>query len=180
MTSTSPAQAQLDILEDLTRDFARKRETLQDRLRDLEHELTYVKRRRLRGIRSALALTQDAQAALESQIANNPDLFVRPRTITIDGVKVGLAKGKGKVEWDDVDRVVALIDRHFGDQADTLVKVTRTPVRAALSNLTIAELKKIGCRVEETGDQIVIKPQDSELDKLVNRLLSDTQDLEAI
>lgn len=172
--------APFDTLEDLTRTFATARSALNDKLSLLEDELTHVKRRRLRGIRTALARTQDAQAALAAHIEEHPDLFQKPRTVTIDGIKVGLTKGKGKVQWDDIDRVVQLIDRHFPEQADALVKTARTPIRSALGNLTIAELKKIGCRVEETGDQIVIKPQDSELDKLVNRLLADTQDMEAL
>ena len=43
----------------------------------------------------------------------------------------------------------------------------------------MAELKRIGVTVEETGDQIVIKPTDSEVDKLVNALLADAERIES-
>jgi hypothetical protein len=92
--------------------------------------------------------------------------------ITPDGIRVGFAKQKGKVEWDDEDQVVKLIDKHFPEQAETLTKVKRTPVKGALVNLTAAELKKIGCRITESGDVVVIKPQDSEVEKLVDKMLA--------
>jgi len=169
---------ELDRIEDLTRAFSKQRAILAERVEDLEAELLAIKRRKLRGIRSALAKTKDAQSELENVIAANPEAFVKPRTVTIDGVRVGLAKGKGRVTWADEQRVVELIDRHFPDRAETLVKTTRKPIRSALGTLTTAELRKIGCTVTETGDQIVIKPQDSELDKLIGRLLDETKNLE--
>jgi hypothetical protein len=168
----------LDHIEDLTRAYSRERAALADRIGDLETELTAIRRRRLRGIRSALARTQDAQAELQAAVAGAPELFVKPRTVTIDGIRVGIMKGKGKIAWDDDDQVCRLIDRHFAASADTLTRTTRKPVAAALKELNVAELKRIGCRVEETGDQVVVKPQDSELDKLVGRLLDDTASIE--
>ncbi len=138
----------LDHIEDLTRAYSRERAALADRIGDLETELTAIRRRRLRGIRSALARTQDAQAELQAAVAGAPELFVKPRTVTIDGIRVGIMKGKGKIAWDDDDQVCRLIDRHFAASADTLTRTTRKPVAAALKELNVAELKRIGCRVE--------------------------------
>lgn len=168
----------LDQIEDLTRAYARERATLADRIGDLEAELTAIKRRRLRGIRNALDRAVDARDALSGAIAAAPALFEKPRTVTIDGIRVGIMKSKGKIAWDDDDKVCQLIDRHFPASADTLTRVTRKPVAAALKELNVAELKRIGCRVEETGDQVVIKPQDGELDKLVGRLLAEASSIE--
>lgn len=169
----------LDGIEDLTRRFGRARTELGERLSALEAELLATKQRHLRGIRAALAKATDLRDQLANEITAHPELFAKPRTVTVDGIRVGLAKGKGKIVWDDQDKVVALIDRHFPAAAETLVKTRRAPTRAALANLTVAELKKIGCRVEESADEVVIKPQDSELDKLVNRLLEDSKEVEA-
>lgn len=169
---------EFDRIEDLTRCYGAARTLLGDRLAALEAELLATKQRHLRGIRAALAKATDRRDALATEIRGCPERFARPRTVTIDGIRVGLAKGKGKLTWDDPAAVVARIDRHFPAQAETLVKTTRTPIRAALATLTIAELKRLGCRVEETGDEVVIKPQDGELDKLVNRLLADAQGVE--
>lgn len=174
---TTTTLTTIDTIEDLTRSFARERNTLADRIGELESELLTVKRRKLRGIRSALARTQDAQSALESAIAGAPHLFTSPRTITIDGIRVGITKGKGKIQWDDEQKVCKLIEKHLPELAETLVKVTRKPIRSALASLTTAQLKRIGCRVEETGDAVLIKAQDSELDKLIGRILDETATL---
>ena len=87
------------------------------------------------------------------------------------GVKVGFEKGKGRIEWDDDDTVVRLIEKHFPEQADILIKTKKKPAKKALAQLSVAELKKLGVTVEETGDQVVIKSTDSEIDKLVTALL---------
>lgn len=180
MSTATDNDITLDNIEDLTRKFARERTQLADKLGDLEAELLAAKRRRLRGIRNQLARTQDAKAELENAITANAHLFLRPRTVTIDGVRVGITKSKGKVAWDDEAKVVRLIERHLPEAADALIKTTRKPIRAALASLTAAELKKIGCRVEETSDQVLIKTQDSELDKWVGRLLEETSDIEEV
>jgi len=170
----------LDRIEDFTRRFGSARTELAERLAALETDLLAAKKRHLRGIRASLAKATELRDALSAEIAAHPELFAKPRTITIDGIRVGLAKGKGKIVWDDEDKVVALIERHFPEAVETLVKTTRVPVRGALANLTVAELKKIGCRIEESGDEVLIKPQDSELDKLIGRLLKDTREVEAL
>lgn len=170
----------LDKIEGLTRDFGAARTVLAERMGALEAELLAVKQRHLRGIRTALSKAQDVRDALAAEIEAHPELFEKPRTVTVDGIKVGLAKGKGKIVWDDEATVVALIDKHFPESGDMLVKTTRTPIRAALASLTVAELQRIGCRVEESSDEVVIKPQDSELDKLVDRLLQDSKELREV
>ena len=53
------------------------------------------------------------------------------------------------------------------------------PIRKALSELTVTELKRLGVTVEEADDQVVIKPTDSEVDKLVGKLLEDAERFEA-
>ena len=168
----------IDTIEELTRNFAASRNLLTERLSDLNVEIREAKRRRWRGIKNALEKVKDDQTRLENAIADNPHLFQRPRTITIDGIRVGLQKGKGKIEWDDADKVIALIEKHLPDQADVLIKVTRSPARAALASLSVAELKKIGCRIEETADQVLIKAQESELEKLVNRIIEEGEDFD--
>jgi hypothetical protein len=73
--------------------------------------------------------------------------------------------------------VVTLIEKSFPKaQADLLIKTTKKPIKKALEDLDVGALKRIGCRVVETGDEIVIKPADSEVDKIVTALLADAID----
>jgi hypothetical protein len=84
-------------------------------------------------------------------------------------------KAKGKITWADDDQVVKLIKKHLPDQADILIKTTEKPIRDTLQGLTAAELKRIGVTVDETGDVVVIKSTDSEIDKFVEALLKDEE-----
>lgn len=173
-------QTYTDELETLTRDYAKQRGVLADRITKLEDETRALQRRKLPGIKIALAAVQDAQAKLAALIEANPEQHDKPKTVTIDGIKVGLQKSKGRIEWDSPDQVIALIRKKLPAQADTLIRITESPARGALNNLTAAELKSIGCRVVDAGDQVVIKPQDGEIDKLVDRLIGDWSEMEEV
>ena len=89
------------------------------------------------------------------------------------GIKIGFQKGKGEITWEDKDQVVKLIHKHFPEQAEALLKVTEMPVKTALAQLSAADLKKLGVTIIETGDEIVIRATDTEVDKLVEALLKD-------
>lgn len=164
--------------ETLTQDYRRDHDLVAERVQDLEDEIEKLKRRRLPGIKSAVRAAAESRARLAAHIEQHPELFTKPRTVTIAGIRVGLMKGKGKIVVDDPDTTCRLIRKQFPDQADTLIKVTERPVLKALGNLTSAELKRIGANVEDTGDEIVIKPVDGDVDKLVNALLAEAEQWE--
>lgn len=168
----------LSTIENLTRDYARAHETLSGRVRELEEYRQKITRVRLPGIRSAAAKTAEAHAALASAIEAAPHLFERPRTLTIHGIKVGLQKGKGEIRFANQEQVIRLIRKHLSDQEDQLIAVRESVVKTALAKLSIAELKKIGCEIVETGDQVVIKAATAEIDKIVTAILTEAQKLE--
>ena len=167
-------------IEKLTKDFADARLILADRVGSLEEEMQTIKRRKLPGIKSAVNTVIEKQAELKAAIEESAGLFVRPRTIVLFGIKIGFQKAKGKISWTDDEQVIKLIKKHLPEQADALIKTTEKPVKDALINLPAADLKKIGCTVNETGDQVVIKSTDSEIDKFVESLMKEeAQDKEA-
>jgi hypothetical protein len=153
--------------------LADARNVLSERVADLQAELEATKRRRLPGIKSAVAAAIEAKATLEASIARAPGLFEDPRTIIVHGIRVGFMKGKGKIEWADEKSVVARIKQHFPDQAKVLIKVLEKVQKKALAGLSTADLKRIGCTVGEVGDVVYIKPVDDEVDRLVAKLLDE-------
>lgn len=167
----SPSLAEI---EALTKTYAEARGSLGSLLSALNADLERVKQKYLPGIKAAVAKTKDAEGWLKGAVEQTPQLFVKPRTYSFHGIKVGYQKGKGGIAWDDPDHVVQLILRHLPDQADVLIQTTRRPVKKALEQLTVAELKKIGCTVVESGDEIVLKATDGEVEKMVNALLKET------
>lgn len=168
----------MDQIERLTRDYAAMREQLAERVQALQDDIEIAKRRRLRGIKTAVGSCAAAHDRLKSALEAAPELFQRPRTVVISGVRVGWAKGKGKIVVENPGKVCDLIRKHYPEAADTLIATTEAPSKTGLALLTVAELKRLGVTVTNTDDQVVIKPTDSEVDKLVNALMADAQRIE--
>ncbi len=154
-----------------TRAYAEARELLTQRTAALRDGMEALKRNELPGIKRALEKATARQAELQALLESAPDLFVKPRTVVLHGVKVGFEKGKGKIEFDDAVRVCKLIKSKLPEKADVLIDTVEKPVKKALAQLTVAELKSLGCTVQADGDVVVIRPIDSELDKLVQALM---------
>jgi len=163
-------------IEGLTKQYADARAVLSERVARLEAALEHSKRQALPGIKFGLAKAAEAESLLRAAIEAAPELFERPRTLILHGVKVGICKAKGKIEWDDADQVVRLIRRHMPGQAEVLICTTERPSKPALAQLSVVELKRLGVRVIETGDEVMVQPTDSEVDKLVSALLKEALD----
>jgi hypothetical protein len=163
----------LSIIEAKTKAYAVAREVLAVRVSELESEVKSVQRRRMPGLKSAAAAAKDAQHALAAAVQAAPECFVQPRTITLHGIRVGFYKGTGKLDWESDERVVALIKKHLPDQAELLIRTKETPIAKALQNLSVADLRRIGCTVEEAGDSVYIKASDSDLEKIVAGILAE-------
>ena len=171
--------ATLGEIERLTKDYADWREQLSNAVRALEDEIGAVKRKYMPSIKKKVAAVTERQANLKAALEESAELFVKPRTLILYGIRVGFMKAKGKISWEDDDQVIRLIKKHFSEQADVLIKITEKPVKDALGQLSAAELKRIGITVSETGDVVVIKSTDSEIDKLVEALLKDDDQAES-
>lgn len=173
MNITTP-EITLVTIENASKIYADRHNDLADMVTTLNDELAAIKRRFLPMIKKRVNEAAEAKARLEAFVDHGRHLFESPRTLILHGIKVGLRKGTGGIDWDDDARVVALIKKNFTkSQADLLIKTTEKPIKKALEDLDLPLLKAIGVRVEQTGDAIVIKPVDSDVDKLVTALLKD-------
>jgi hypothetical protein len=178
---SGPPAVSLGSIEALTAKYAKARQALGDAVTQLEQKLEAVRRQHMSHLKSLVADAADAHATLAHAIQESPSLFEKPKTHTFAGIKVGFRKGTGGIDWDDDDKVVALIEKHFPKaQAELLIKTTKKPIAKALADLDVADLKRIGCRVEATGEVLFIKPTDSAVDKIVNALLKEaTEEVQA-
>lgn len=122
-------------------------------------------------LRRAVARAAEKHDELKALIEAAPDLFAKPKTQTFHGIRLGWMKGKGGIEWDNADAVVAAIQKHFPEQEEALIRWTGKPLKEAINQLDVGALKKIGCRVVDTGEIGFIKPVDSAVDKMVDALL---------
>ena len=181
MTTSTKAAPPLKLaqIDTLARRHADARAALAATVSGMNDEIDDVKRKYIGRIKVQVARAKECTAELQAAIEEAPEHFTKPRTIIMHGVKVGFQKGKGKIAFDDVDKVVALIEKHLPELAETLVITTKKPVKDALLNLSVEQLKKIGCKVTGTGDQVVIKDTTSDVDKLVAALLAEDEEVEA-
>lgn len=162
-------------IDKLTRNYSEAHARLAKLVEELEAEITTVRNRRLGFIRRAAEGAANRKAELAQAIEENPELFKRPKTIVLHGIKVGFQKGKGKVTWAKQEQVVRLIKKHMPDQESVLIATEEKPVRPALVKLPAADLKRIACQLEDAGDQVVIRPTDSDIEKLVDAILKESE-----
>lgn len=174
MTERTGEMATMAEIEELAGAYAEARGLLGFQVDGLQREIEILKKRRLRAIRKALARTAEAESRLRAAIEESPEIFRRPRTQVFHGVRVGYKKGKGSIMWDDAAAVVRRIKDRLPEQAELLVRTVESPNKQALSELPAAELRRLGVTVTETGDEVVIRPVDGDVEKLVAVLLKDT------
>jgi len=167
------------VIDALARKYADARTHLAAAVQDLNAAVEELRRQHLPHIKQLAARAADRQATLSAQIAGHPDLFVKPRTMTLHGIKVGFQKGKGVLTHEDTtEKVVERIKSFFGDDAVQYLIIAEKPRAAALLELPAATLRKLGLQVQDTGDAVFIKATDGEIDKLVARLLDEGSKIE--
>lgn len=176
MTSETPggvATMTLGEIEKRAAVFAKVRGELAMVLDALRTTLESEKKRLIRPIKELAAKAAEAEANLRSAIESAPELFQRPKTLSLHGVKVGYRTNAGKIAFEDEDTVLKLMQRYFEDRLDLLVRVKRNVNKDALKALTAPELAKLGCRIEGAGEEVVVSVVDDEVEKLVGKLIED-------
>lgn len=169
--NTTP-ETTLLTLDPLAKAYATKREDLASMVTLLNAQIEALKNAALPDIKKAVAKAAEKESDLTNAIDGARHLFIKPRTVVMHGIKFGLRKGSGGIDWEDDAKVVSLIEKLFPKaQAELLIKTTKKPIAKALADLDVSDLKRIGCTIESTGDVIVINPVDSAVDKIVTALL---------
>lgn len=163
----------IERITDLCRAFAAARQDVAQEVATAQALIDGIKAKYTPEIAARTAAMATVYDELHAEIAADPALFAKRKTLVLFGIKVGFVKGRGKLVWKKTEQVVEAIKKHLADQAWVLIQTKEVPAKAALNNLTAAELRKIGVTIEEAGDQVVIAPQDGDLDKLVAAILGD-------
>ncbi|MCS6302334.1 MAG: hypothetical protein H8K07_01510 [Nitrospira sp.] len=166
----------LEQIERLCADYGKRRDALHDRLIILEGELTTIKNRHLKEIKRCTALAAESESTLRAAIEDGPDLFAKPKTHIFHGIKVGYRKGTGALDWADDEELVRKIEKMFADVADEYLLVKKKPRAEALEACDAATLKRLGVQVGDDGEQVVIKPVETAIERLVKALLKDARE----
>lgn len=162
-------------------DYRRARDVLRTLAGDAHRELQELKAAHLPMLREALADVAIADAALRGAVERSPKtLWERVRTRVVHGVKVGWAKARGKVDWDDEAKVIERIRKLLpAEQAELLIRRKESVHKPAVYDLTAADLKRLGIRIADDCDQVVVKDTTGDLDRAVDALLAERQAADA-
>jgi len=161
-------------IEPLVVGYADAHRKLSDLVKTLEDELQAVKKTHLRAIKDAVGRAKERKSVLETAIKDSSSLFDAPRTRIMHGVKFGLQKQKGTIQYADEDKVIELIKKHLPEQKDLLIKPVEKLLKAGLGDLAVVDLKRIGVSITAAGDAVLIKVVDGDVEKLVADLLKDS------
>jgi hypothetical protein len=165
-------------IEQLTRDYAEARSYLSGVVSRLQEELERVKHPALPLIREAVGKTSETHSKLYAAVEAAPELFTKPKTITIAGIRVGYMKQKGKVVIEDEEAVIARMRKLLPkDQVELLIRITESVHKPSVYDLSAGDLKRLGITITDDGEAVVIKPVDGEVDKLVNALLAEAENV---
>lgn len=161
----------LGAIDAAARQYADALARLEGAMSELDVEVRALKRKLLPRIRRLAEVAANAKGALAGELEARPDLFVRPRSLVLHGIKVGWQKAPDQLVIDDAERTAALIRKHLPDQADALLKVVETPIKDAVRELAHRDLARICVRIIAGADKPFIKSAAGEVEKIVDALL---------
>lgn len=169
----------MDEMERLARDYADAHSALVSEVMAMQDEITAAKRKRIDAIKRAVRAATQRRDALSAAIDGAPQLFSKPKTRTMHGIRFGLRKNKGKIKVldmsDSIKRMRKLLPKV---QADSFIRVRESVDLNAIGDLTVADLKRLGIEVTADTDEIVIRPVDDDVDKIVSALLAEAERME--
>lgn len=173
MTDQTPAEA----IEVATKFYADARNELSAEMDRLRERLKAVQAEHRLPLIALLDQAANARTGLQALLEAHPNLFEKPKTKQLHGIKVGFRKAPGKVEFADDDEaaVIQRVREHLKGKVKTLIATKETVKKEALKDLSAAELASIGVSIVDCGEEVVIKAIDTDLDKLIKGLAADEE-----
>jgi hypothetical protein len=168
--------ATLAEIETLTKAYAYSRSQLSSKVQDMREELAVIEKKHIAGIKRLVAIAKTYESQLHNAIEDSPHLFEKPKSKILYGIRIGFQKQKGSISWADDDIVIKLIRKHFPEMEDILIKTEEKPLKDALGKLPAQDLKKLGVEITDAGDEVIIRPTDTDVDKLVKALLKEKEE----
>lgn len=118
------------------------------------------------------AAEAEAHDWLSDLLIRAPHLFIKPRSLAVDGVKAGYRKAEDTLDWDDDEVVAKRVAALLPQQYDLLVRTKVSLVIDALATLDGDDLRKIGVRTVTGADQHYIIVGDNDAEKLTKLVIA--------
>ncbi|MFZ2269073.1 MAG: host-nuclease inhibitor Gam family protein [Azonexus sp.] len=171
MTTITEIRAAAQRLADAHRESVSRATALEN---ELNKAVTPIYAAHRTGLDTAAEEEASAKADLQALVDAAPQLFSRPRSILVDGVKCGYRKGEDQLDWDDDATVINRIRALALDEESVIIRTEESINVAALVALDGNDLRRIGVRRIPGIDQNFISFTDTDVEKLVKAILADT------
>ena len=167
----------LDKIEDQAREYAAANAATLRLAEDLKAAIAAVCATHVGKIKMAAGAAAVEREALMELLKDAADLFAAPRrSLTVDGVRVGWKKERGKVViTDEAATVQRIRERLPEDQAELLIRRAEKVHKPGVFDLSAADLKRLGIKIEDDTDAPFIKDIEVPIDKLVAGLMDEFQ-----
>ncbi len=116
-----------------------------------------------------------ALKALDDLLMAAPNLFIRPRSLEVDGVKAGYKKEPDALDWDSDAEVIARIKALRADLAPVLIRTSESLVIDALAQCDADLMRLLGIRTITGADRRYIVINDNDAEKLAKIVIKDAQ-----
>ena len=162
----------IEQIEDATRAYAAARRRLADVVEGMNMEMQAIRDRLHLELKALSANAAQSLGELETLVEAAPELFERPRTITLEEIKVGYRKQRGQVSFADQERTIKRIRALLpAAQSELLIRVRESVHKPGVYDLTAADLKRLGITVEADSDVVVIAAVGG-VDKLIDQMIA--------
>ena len=114
-----------------------------------------------------------ARDYLDALLMAAPNLFSKPRSLTVDGVSCGYKRAPDTVDWADDAEVVARIKAIKPELAPILIRTAESLVVDAIAGLDIETRAILGLRTITGADNRYITIGDNDVEKLAKLVIAD-------
>lgn len=140
---------------------------------ELKLAMTPIYERHRAGLDAAAEEEAAAKEKLQALLEGAPQLFTRPRSIVINGVRAGYRKDEDTLYFSDEKAVIGRIRALLPDQADLLIRNQESLVIDALPQLNANDRRRVGISLVTGVDRLFITVGDSDVEKLARTLIAD-------
>lgn len=125
------------------------------------------------GLDAAAEEEARARDDLQRLLDGAPQLFKKPRSIAVNGVRAGYRKEEDSMYYPDEQAVIKRIRALFPELADLLIRTEETIVVDSLVQLDADKRVAIGVSLITGADKSFITVGDSDVEKLAKTLIAD-------
>lgn len=125
-------------------------------------------------LRACAAAEADAHAALLAEVEARPDLFEKPKTRTISGVKFGWQQGKPSIHVEDEAETLKRIRKLLPpEQVELLIRTKEYLHKPSVLDLSMADLRRLKIDQVQPEPAPFAKPVSDGVDRLVALMLTE-------